>query len=139
MMAGAADLKALAGTEESVSAIHRTYMLGLATAKPEDMVIHKRISRFTYAHRCLEGAAVRAYLDEDREISPGMKIGYVVRDARHYRVDPEWNATTFDCAYYRDLLEKAWGEIVFVFGELPKKNKKSAPALAGISRGTLPA
>jgi len=139
VMAGAADLKALAGTEEHVSTVHRAYMQGLATAKAEDMVIHKRISRLTYAHRCLEGAAVQAYLDEDREISPGMKIGYVVRDARHYRVDPEWNATMFDCAYYRDLLEKAWGEIAFVFGELPKKNKKSAPALAGISRGTLPA
>ncbi len=139
VMAGAADLKALAGTEEHVSTVHRAYMQGLATAKAEDMVIHKRISRLTYAHRCLEGAAVQAYLDEDREISPSMKIGYVVRDARHYRVDPEWNATTFDCAYYRDLLEKAWGEIEFVFGKLPKKNKRSAPALAGISRGTLPA
>ncbi len=139
VMAGAADLTVLAGTEEHVSVIHRAYMQGLETAKPEDMVIHKRISRLTYAHRCLEGAAVQAYLAEGMEISPGMKIGYVVRDARHYRVDPEWNATQFDCAYYRDLLEKAWGEIAFVFHELPKKSRRSARALAGTSRGTLPA
>ena len=139
LMAGAADLAALAGTEDDVSAIHRAYVQGLATAKPEEMVIHKRISRLTYANRCLEGAAVQAYLAGGIDISPGMKIGYVVRDALHYGVDPEGYPASFDRAYYRELLEKAWGEIAFVFRQIPEKNKKPARVLAGGSRGTLPA
>jgi DNA polymerase, archaea type len=139
VMAGAANLAALAATEDAVSAIHRTYVQGLAAAKPEDMVIHKRISRLAYIHRCLEGAAVQEYLAKGMDISPGMKIGYVVRDARHYGVDPEESPSSFDRAYYWDLLEKAWGEIAFVFRQIPEKNKQSARTLASASRGKLSA
>ena len=46
------------------------------------MVINRRISRLTYAHRCIEGAAVQAYRDHGIGIAPGMKIQYVVTDAR---------------------------------------------------------
>jgi hypothetical protein len=68
-----------------------------------------------YAHHCIEGAAVQAYRDAGLEIAPGMKISYVVRDARTYRVDPEWAAERFDLSYYRGLLEKAWKEISYAF------------------------
>ena len=44
-----------------------------------------------------------------------MKISYVVRDARTYRVDPEWAAERFDLLYYRELVEKAWKEISYAF------------------------
>ncbi len=44
-----------------------------------------------------------------------MKISYVVRDARTYRVDPEWTAERFDLLYYRGLLNKAWKEISYAF------------------------
>ena len=44
-----------------------------------------------------------------------MKIRYVVRDARTYRVDPEWAAERFDLPYYRGLLDKAWKEISYAF------------------------
>ena len=47
--------------------------------------------------------------------SPRMKIGYVIRDARKWEIDPERNASKFDAAYYRGLLEKAWGEAAYVF------------------------
>jgi DNA polymerase I len=115
VMAGAADRQALAGTEAAVSAIYHAYVQGLGTAPAGEMVIHRRISRLTYAHRCLEGAAVQAYWECGMEIAPGAQIGYVVRDARHYSVDPEWYATSYDCAYYGALLAKAWGEIAYVF------------------------
>jgi hypothetical protein len=48
-------------------------------------------------------------------LAPGMEIGYVIRDARKWEVDPEITASKFDAAYYRGLLEKAWTETAFVF------------------------
>ena len=44
-----------------------------------------------------------------------MEIGYVVRDAGRWVVDVERDASGFDEAYYRKLLEKAWQEAAFVF------------------------
>jgi hypothetical protein len=79
------------------------------------LAISRRISRTTYAHRCIEGAAVQAYRDAGIGIAPGMKISYVVRDVRTYRVDPEWDAERFDLPYYRGLLDKAWKEISYAF------------------------
>lgn len=48
-------------------------------------------------------------------LGSGMKLGYVIRDACKWEVDPERTASKFDAAYYRGLLEKAWGEAAFVF------------------------
>jgi DNA polymerase elongation subunit (family B) len=79
------------------------------------MVINRRISRLTYTHRCIEAAAVEAHMRSGAGVAPGMKIGYVVRDARNYRVDTEWDAEEFDLLYYRALLEKAWEEIAYAF------------------------
>ena len=44
-----------------------------------------------------------------------MEIGYVIRNARKWEVDPERTASKFDATYYRGLLEKAWEETAFVF------------------------
>jgi hypothetical protein len=44
-----------------------------------------------------------------------MVIGYVIRDARKWEVDPERTASKFDDVYYRGLLQKAWTEISFLF------------------------
>ena len=93
----------------------------MPAADPKALVINRRISRLTYAHRCLEGAAVQAYRDRGIEIAPGMKIGYVVGDARTYSVDTEWDAAVFDLPYYHNLLEKAWQEIAFAFRTSPHK------------------
>jgi DNA polymerase elongation subunit (family B) len=87
----------------------------LPGAPVPDLVINRRISRLTYAHRCIEGAAVNAYRDEGVAVAPGSKVSYVVRDARKYKVDPVWSAESFDLHYYRDLLDKAWGEISYAF------------------------
>jgi hypothetical protein len=48
-------------------------------------------------------------------VAPGMEIGYVIRDAKKWEVDPERTASKFDYVYYRGLLEKAWEEAAFVF------------------------
>jgi DNA polymerase elongation subunit (family B) len=48
-------------------------------------------------------------------LSPGMEIGYVVKDAKKWEVEPERTASEFDAGYYGKLLEKAWEEAAFVF------------------------
>jgi DNA polymerase I len=99
-------------------AVYRVYcnaVQNLTCAPISSLAISRRISRTTYAHRCMEGAAVQAFRDAGIAIAPGMKIRYVVRDARRYGVDPEWTAERFDPAYYRELLDRAWREISYAF------------------------
>jgi hypothetical protein len=47
-----------------------------------------------------------------------METGYVVKDAHNWEVDPERTASEFDAGYYRELLEKTWGEAAFVFAHM---------------------
>ena len=93
---------------------------GIFTPSPGSAAVpapvrNPRISRLTYAHRCVEGVAVEAYRRSGTGIEPGMKIWYVVRDARRYIVDTEWDAGKFDPVCYRGLLEKAWGKVEYAF------------------------
>jgi DNA polymerase I len=102
-------------TQDEVTRIYRETIHNLPAADPKEMMINRRISRLTYAHRCIEGAAVQSYRDNKIEIAPGMKIQYVVTDARRYKVEPAWCASSFDVGYYRELIDKAWAEIKFAF------------------------
>jgi DNA polymerase elongation subunit (family B) len=115
VMAGAESIATLKDQKEEIRNIFLETVKSLSASDPKALVINRRISRLTYAHRCLEGSAVQAYRDRGIEIAPGMKIGYVVRDARRYSVDTEWDAVGFDYHYYHNLLEKAWEEIAFAF------------------------
>jgi DNA polymerase elongation subunit (family B) len=119
VMAGTASIRELEDKKEEIKNIFREMVTSLPAADPKAMVINRRISRLTYAHRCIEGAAVHAYRKHGVGIAPGMKIRYVVTDVRRYQVEPEWNAAAFDLHYYRDLLEKAWEEIAFAFCTYP--------------------
>jgi DNA polymerase I len=119
VMASAANVAELEDKKEEIRNIFRETVKSLPSADPKAMVINRRISRLTYAHRCIEGAAVHAYRKHGIGIAPGMKIRYVVTDARRYQVEPEWNAAAFDLHYYCDLLEKAWKEIAFAFRTFP--------------------
>ena len=59
---------------------------------------------------------MQAHMKQGIPLAPGMEIGYVIRNARKWEVDPERTASPkVDAAYYRGLLEKAWGEAAFVF------------------------
>jgi DNA polymerase I len=115
VMGKAATIVELSGLWDQVKAIYHNAVQRLPSAPVQEMAISRRISRLTYAHRCIEGAAVNAYRQSGVPVAPGMKIRYVVRDARTYRVEPEWNAERFDIAYYRELLERAWKEIAYAF------------------------
>jgi DNA polymerase I len=119
VMGSVASIAELEDRKEEIGNIFRKSVKSLPSADPKAMVINRRISRLTYAHRCIEGAAVHAYRKHGVGIAPGMKIRYVVTDARRYQAEPEWNATAFDLPYYRNLLEKAWEEIAFAFRTFP--------------------
>ena len=119
IMAGAESIAELNAREDEIRTIFKKTVTGLPDSDPKALVIHRRISRLTYAHRCLEGSAVQAYRDRGIAIAPGMKIGYIVRDAKRYSVDTAWDAAGFDGSYYQALLEKAWEEIAFAFRQSP--------------------
>jgi len=105
----------LAQVRDPVYQVYGNAVRNLSHATLPSLAISRRVSRTTYANRCIESAAIQAYRDAGLGVVPGMKISYVVRDARSYRVDPEWTAERFDPAYYRMLLERAWQEISFAF------------------------
>jgi hypothetical protein len=74
-----------------------------------ELAIHRRVSRLKYSNRCAEASAVQAHMKQGLPLAPRMEIGYVVRDAHKWEVDPERTASEFDAVHYRGLLEKALG------------------------------
>lgn len=131
VMGKAATIAELDGLWDPVNALYRNAVEQLPSAPAQDMAISRRISRLTYAHRCIEGAAVNAYRECGVPVAPGMKIRYVVRDARTYQVDPAWNADRFDIPYYRELLDRAWAEITYAFraGRAAGRERQESPAM----------
>jgi DNA polymerase I len=116
VMARAKTIVELEEVREEVMNVYREAVTMLPTANPKSMAITRRISRLKYAHRCLEGAAVETYRNHGVEIASGMKIQYVVRNARRYLVEPVWCADSIDVLFYRSLIDKAWAEISYAFG-----------------------
>ncbi len=101
----------------AVRELYRDARDGLRTASPQEMAIHRQVSRLEYSRSCPEASAVRACRAAGIPVSPGMEIGYVVRDARKWAVDLSMEADGFDEAYYLGLLDRAWREIEFTLLE----------------------
>ncbi|MDD1672990.1 MAG: type B DNA-directed DNA polymerase [Methanomicrobiales archaeon] len=110
--------------EDRAQEIHARYRNELVHTDPAHLVIRRRISRSTYERNCLEAAAVAAYQREGIDLAPGMEVGYVVRDANTWDVTPPWDADSIDTRYYRTLLDKAWGEVAFVFDQVRDRPRK---------------
>jgi DNA polymerase, archaea type len=115
VLAESRSLKDLRVIESKARGIYRRYMDELDGVDVKELAIHRRASRLNYSRRCAEASAVQAHMKQGLPLAPGMEIGYVIKDARKWEVDPERTASKFDAAYYRGLLEKAWGEAAFVF------------------------
>jgi len=115
VLAEAKSLEDLRLIEPKARGVYRRYMDELDAVDVKDLAIHRRVSRLNYSGRCAEASAVQAHMKRGIPLAPGMEIGYVIRDARKWEVDPERTASKFDAAYDRGLLEKAWGEAAFVF------------------------
>lgn len=118
VLAGAGSLEELCGLEPKALEIFRRYSDGLESADVGDLAIRRRISRVNYSRRCAEGSAVAACRRQGISLMPGMEVGYVVKDESCWAVDLERDASEFDIGYYRKLLDKAWSEAAFVFGQL---------------------
>lgn len=116
LMQGAETPDGLRAVQCGAERVYRTAVAGLSGASLADLTIRKRVGRTAYRHACLEGAAVAAYQRAGTAVEPGMTLAYVVRDGRRHIVDPPWNAVSADLHFYRGLMEKAWGEVSFVFG-----------------------
>ena len=103
--------------EPQAREVRRRYVEELAGADVDirELAIHRRVGRLNYSRRCAEASAVRAHAEQGQSPVPGMKIGYVVKDAGRWEVDTVESASEFDAAYYRKLLENAWDEVAFVF------------------------
>ena len=131
-----ATVRGLATVMDRVRQVYNTALRELPQAAPESLAISRRISRTRYAHRCLESAAVQMYREAGMEIAPGMKIRYVVVDARRYRVGPTWEDDTIDIPYYRTLLERAWEEISYAFSRIEPgcaRGQRAPAARPGLS------
>ena len=127
VMGEARTLEELAATEGRVRAIYRHFRVELPRAPTGELAITRQISRLSYSRDCLEGAAVRAFRQRGVDPVPGMKIGYVVRDAGSRLVDPEWDAGPPDLRYYTALLDRAWEEIAFPFRALRDQGGTESP------------
>jgi DNA polymerase I len=88
-------------------------------ADVRELAIHRRLSRVNYSRRCAEASIVKAYKKRGFQLSRGMEIGYVVKDAKKWEVDTERDASEFDSLYYGKLLQKAWDEISYALHNLP--------------------
>ncbi len=104
--------------EPKAQEVYRRYVDGMAEVDVRELAIHRRVGRLDYSRRCAEASAVKAHLERGISLAPGMEIGYVVKDAGRWEVGTEREAAGFDAGYYGKLLEKAWEEAAFVFGEV---------------------
>jgi len=104
--------------EPEAQEVRDRYMLELDDADIRELAIHRRLSRVSYSKRCAEASAVQAYQKRGFSLSPGMEIGYVVRDAAKWEVDTERDASGFDAGYYGKLLGKAWDEVALTFTDI---------------------
>ncbi len=117
IMAGTRNREELRRVQPQAREVRRRYVEELAGADVDirELAIHRRVSRLSYSRRCAEAFAVAAHLKQGISLAPGMEIGYVVKDAKRWEVEPDRTASEFDAVYYRKLLEKAWEEAAYVF------------------------
>jgi DNA polymerase, archaea type len=118
VLAEAKSLEELKRIEPKARQVYRKYMDELEGADVKGLAIHRIVSRLNYSRRRAEASAVQAHMKQGIPLAPGMEIGYVIRDARKWEVDPERTASKFDAMYYRVPLEKAWGEMAFVLTQM---------------------
>jgi hypothetical protein len=76
-----------------------------------------RMASCSFASSISLGGSSTTHQKQGIPLAPGMEIGYVVKDAKKWEVEPEKTAAVFDAGYYGKLLEEAWEEAAFVFSQ----------------------
>jgi DNA polymerase I len=117
VMAGASSREELRKLEAEAREVRNRYLKGLDKADVDvrELAIHRRVGRLSYSRRCAEASAVAAHQKLGISLSPGMEMGYVIKDAKRWEAEPDRTASEFDADYYRRLLEKAWKEAAYAF------------------------
>ena len=105
VLSEAKSLEDLRRIEPKAREVYKRYLDELDSADVRELAIHRRVSRLNYSRRCAEASAVQAHLKQGMPLAPGMEIGYVVKDAKKWEVDPARTASEFDAD-----LSKAAGE-----------------------------
>ena len=108
--------------EDAAGEIYNRYYEGATDAPVEDFLLRRRIGREEYSKRCIASTLLETCRKDGIRISAGMDVPYVVRDARSQTADPEWSLKSADMNYYRGLIDKAYGEIRFVFSSIKRKD-----------------
>lgn len=115
LMATEGEIEQVLQLYPDVRRIYRRYRDELSGADPADLVITRRIGRESYQKRCIAQAVIDSYQAHGVELMPGMDASYLVRDEKKILADPSFDPRGVDVGYYRRLLDKAWGEVNFVF------------------------
>ena len=131
IMKEAQSFERLKQSRDKIEEVHQKYLRELRCADVKELVINSRISNTDYQKNCPQRSALDAYRRQGVEIEPGMVIGFVIRDAKRWIVDTEWEAREFDVRYYSELLEKAWKEIAFALDFINKKKDAYISRLSG--------
>jgi hypothetical protein len=92
--------------EPKARQVYGRYLDELDDADVRELAIHRRVSRLNYSRRCAEASAVRAHIKQGLFLAPGMVIGYVIRDAKKWEVDPGEDGLRVRCF----ILSRAAGE-----------------------------
>lgn len=107
----------LASCHDAVLSEYTRARSDIAHADPSSLVIHRQVGTTTHTRRTAESAAVAACREAGLRIEPGMEIAYIVTDARRGSVTLAQDTAAFDTSYYQGRIDRAWEEIVFVFGK----------------------
>ena len=113
-MARAKNIRDLGGLKEEVKTIYRETWKSTVSRPKNDGYRFSPDKPADLSHRCIEGAAVQAYQQHGVAIAPGMKIQYVVTDARRYRLN-RYGVQIHLMSLSPKLRIKAWAEIAFAF------------------------
>ena len=105
ILANARSLEDLGRIEPKARQVYRRYMDELDDADVKELAIHKRVSKLNYSRRCAEASAVQVHIKQGIPLVPGMEIGYLIRDARKGRWNPE-NSIKVRCC----ILSRSAGE-----------------------------
>lgn len=122
LMAAESAVEEIARLWPDVRQIYHHYSDGINDADLADLVITRRIGREKYQKRCIPQAVIDTYRSYGVELVPGMDASYLVRDEKGLQVDPSFDPKGVDTSYYQRLIDRAWGEVEFVFREIREES-----------------
>ncbi|MFO7967433.1 MAG: type B DNA-directed DNA polymerase [Archaeoglobaceae archaeon] len=119
----AESLEGILRAKDTVWRVYKSYRDELKGMKvdPEQLTLHRRLSRLDYSRKCPQISAIKAYREAGIYVAPGVDISFVVIDAARWMVSLPWRASTYDRDHYLSMLDKAWEEISYTLNRALEK------------------